>query len=461
MNPKSLKMTSALLLPLVASLSCRSLSGGGSDRGGNYGGVGDLLPSTPAVIIDKVKTSGPSESETDILLDPLHRGLGDGYDSQKRIKLAPCIDSSHYLYRGANTSDLSFMRDYSYDQIMNEVGAAIYAKANVFGLVSVKVQGDMAISLATTDDAAAFIYNFRILGKSAVIDSRTFNNKGSSAFNTNDLTQFREQCGDQFVEQVKLGAQLFVGLKYTFANKEIKEKVMLTLKGSLLWGLIKYSKTWTKEFRQLMQNVRVTVEAFQIGGDPSQLERLKKDIRQGSCAGDNAETCSDAIDRLLEYGRTGFTAQVTDMKMEEDGGKGLAIVDLTTDFYSSQKILNPSNGKLVKVNIKDSTSAVDDYAAVMEQIAKIKSNLKIALGRIAVLEEFNLNDDERRTVMSARNDIQAVLAHAKNLANTTCADAKNDFTRLKSCAAQAGLLENDSNRVSQPIALHPIIIPIE
>lgn len=399
MNPKSFPqlhtflLIVSLVLPLSLNLACRSLGpSGASDRGGEYGGIGDGIKPNPSEVIDKVKANGPGPEETDILLDPLNRGLGDAYDSQKRIKLAPCMDSSNYLYRGANASDLSFMRDYSYDQILNEVGAGIYAQANIFGLVKVRVQGDMAASLATTDDTASFIYNFRILGKSAVIDGRKFNQKGISAFQTKDLTQFREQCGDQFVEQVKLGAQLFVGLKYTFASKETKEKIMLTLKGSLFWGLIKFSKTWTKEFRQLMQNVRVTVEAFQIGGDPSQLEALKKDINQGSCAGDEAEKCSDAIDRLLEYGRSGFTSQVNDMKLEKDGGKGLTIVDVTTDSYSSQKILDPSSNKLVQVDIKESSTAADDYANVVEQLAKVTSTLKIALARVAVLEDFNLSD---------------------------------------------------------------------
>ncbi|MBC7660992.1 MAG: hypothetical protein H7249_14945 [Chitinophagaceae bacterium] len=446
MKTKSISLVFSFFL--LAGLGCRSTSSQRNEDG--FAGLNAAAVASP-IAPGTDSTKPPVLTTDNITLDPASRGLGDGYDSVRKIKLSPCIDPTSFVYRGANASDLSFMQDYSYDQILNEVGVSIYAKASLFGLVSAKVQGDMATSLATTGETSSFIYNFRILGKSAVIGDRVLNINGMAAYHSNDLVHFRDVCGDLFVDQVKLGAQLFVGVKFTFGSKETKEKIVLTLKGSALWGLIKVSKTWSKEFAQLMQNVRISVDAFQVGGDVSKLEALKAEIATKSCAGDDVSACSEAVDRLLEYGRTGFSAQLADMQMSKSSTSGPAIVDVSTEAYNSQKVLDPSSSKLVSINIKSDLTTADKLAVVDAQLDRIEAKLKIALTRVMTLKDFDLTEDEKTTVKAAQTGIEGVLRSITALREGTCTNAVKDGAFVPSCASQAGLIESDADSVLSPI----------
>ncbi|RZA17342.1 MAG: hypothetical protein EOP10_22930 [Proteobacteria bacterium] len=386
------------------------------------------------------------------MLDPSSRGLANGWDSEYRRKLAPCLDGD-FQYRGAHASDLTFMRDYTYDQILNETGAGVYGKASLFGLVSAKVQGNMAIAMAATEDSTSFIYNFSLLGKSAVLSGRRFNTNGSYAYNKNDLLFFRELCGDQFVEQVKLGGQLYLGVKYTFASKETKETISVKITLSAFWGLIKKSKTWTKEFRDIMKDVRISIEAFQIGGDPSKLQALKKQIYQGSCAGDEPELCADAIDRLLEYGSKDFAQQLDDMRLSDDPNLGPAIIDVVLEDYRSLKIYDPQSKKSVQVNVMASTTPESELAKALDGLERLKVSLKISENRIKILKEFKLSETDQTTVNTASTHINDTLSAIETVLSTTCARAKTDSSFLKNCLEKTRVLENLGKAANVPVSL--------
>lgn len=345
------------------------------------------------------------------------------------------------------------MRDFTYDQILKETGAGLYGKASLFGLASAKVQGDMALSLASTDDSTSFIYHFNLLGKSAVLSDRRFNPKGSIAYSKKDLSHFREQCGDQFVDQVKLGGQLYIGVKYTFASKETKEKISVGVTLSLFWGLIKVSKTWTKEFRELMKDVRISIEAYQVGGDPKQLANLKNSILSGSCAGDEPELCAAAVDRLLEYGSKDFAVQLEDMQLSEKADRGPAIIGLVLDDYRSLQIYDPHSNESVQVNVTASTSPENDLKKAIGSIERLVVNLRIAEGRMKILSEFQLNETDRLLVQSAKQNIDETLKVIEVQMGSSCLLAQSNSNFLKPCLEALKAIELKGQKAIVPVNL--------
>ena len=404
---------------------------------------------------------GPADEQSDLKaddaamnLDSLSRTLGSGFDSLTNKKLAPCMDASKFVYSGTNSSDLSFLTDATYDDLVDETTVGLYGKASLFGLVSAKLSGDIITTLATTDQTGAFIYKFEVAGKSAVIPTARLNDHGMAVFSKKDPLNFRKNCGDQFVEQVKLGAKLYVGLKYTFTSKEDKEKLLIQLKGSLLWGLIKFSKQWSKESQELLKNVRVSVEAFQIGGDPRKLEELKASVHQGSCAGDDAEKCSASLDRLIQYGRVDFANQLNNMAMSEAAYKGPVILSVGLKSYSDQKIYDKDQKNLLSIVVDSSVTPGTAAADSLNKLNLMDAQIKIEQSRNNALKDFRLSPEERASVDVALNDLSRVQGAIPPLRDL-CNQGLSDKTKAQECSAKVGDLQNKANQALKPVSLKP------
>jgi hypothetical protein len=387
-------------------------------------------------------------------LDSLSRTLGSGFDSARNKKLANCMDASKFNYSGSNYSDLSFVSDASYEDLLDELSVGVYGKASLFGLASAKVSGDVIHTLATTDQTGAFIYKFEVSGKSAVLAEPRLNDHGMAAHAKNDPNYFRNTCGDQFVEQAKLGAKLFIGLKYTFTSKEDKDKLLLKLNGSLLWGLIKFSKEWSEETRSLLKNVRVSVEAFQLGGDTRRLEELKMAIYQGSCAGDNAENCAQSLDRLMQYGREDFANQLNNMAVSEDPFQGPAILSVSTKAYSAQKIYSKDKKSLYSIPVDDSVTLASSVLDALVSLHSLDSRVKTELERNSALRGFSLTASEEANLSVSTNDLKGLESLIPPL-RELCSKSLDDDSKAKTCSAKVGELKNKADRMIRPVSLSP------
>ena len=330
----------------------------------------------------------------------------------------------------------------------------LYGKADLFGLASATVSGDLISTLATTDQTGAFIYKFEVLGKSAVVPVARLNHNGMVAFARDDPLAFRQTCGDQFVEQLKLGAKLYIGLKYTFTSKEDKEKLSIEVKGSLLWDLIKYSKKWSEESRSLLKNVRVSVEAFQIGGDPGRLEELKASIHQGSCAGDDAERCSASLDRLIQYGSEDFAKQLNNMAISETPNQGPVILSVSTKSYDDQKIYDNEGKKLLTINVNASVTADTAAEGALTKLKLLEDRIKIEQSRNTALKDFRLTPSERASVDVALNDLNSVMVSIQ-AAKELCIQGLSDKAKVSSCSSRVGSVETKAKSALKPISLAP------
>ena len=400
---------------------------------------------------------GPSNDSSALLSDSnadiLNRSLASGYDSARNLKFAACIDPAKYVYSGSNSSILSYIRDYNYDQLLDEVSMGIFAKLNLFGLIKAKASGDITSEMATTDDSSAFLYKIDIVGKSAVLKNPTLNANGLSAYLRHDPLAFRKTCGDQYVEQVQLGAQMFLGVKYFFTSKEDKEKLKVQMKVSLFWGLIKFTKTWTKEEKSLLKNVRVNVDAYQVGGDPDKLEAIKKTLERTSCAGDDMVKCGEALDKLLDYAANVFPKQLNGMNISSQPNVGPAVIAITTVPYKNQPVYDKPNGTPVTINVDADTTVKGTFGDALNRLTRLRTLLNTELSRRKTLLQFKLSSTERVTVEVGVRDVQSLLDAVKSLFDRTCVPAKKDNGLMESCIAKVGELESKGSRTLAPIAL--------
>lgn len=403
--------------------------------------------------LPKDSNSAVSATEKAVSLDPLKSSLASGYDSSRDIRLLPCIEPDEFVYAGTQYSNLSYLRDFTYDELADEMGIGVSGKANLFGLLKGEVSGNVAKTMAKTNETSSFIYKFDVVGKNAILKSPKLSAKGQSAFQLNDPLQFRQVCGDQYIEQVKLGAQLFIGVRYTFTSSADKETLQIKLKGSALWGLIKFTKNWTKEQKKILKDVRINIEAFQIGGDPRKLEALKKSLNKTSCAGDDIEACAAGLDQLLDYAQTGFSKQLNGMKVTNVPFSGPAILGVETVPYNAQMIYQPQSKTFVTIDIKRDATPRSTFFEALARRDRLQADLGIAMSRNQALLAFNLSALERSTIQVTIRELESLMTRSDALMADTCTPAKKRSDLIASCIAKIGAVEVSGHKALLTIEL--------
>jgi hypothetical protein len=102
-------------------------------------------------------------------------------------------------------------------------------------------------------------------------------------------------CGDGYVDSVRLGANIAFGLKLTFQNDE--QRWQFTYKyGSVRQMLMRNDLGWVSVY--LDGKASIEIAAAQFGGDPQKLAAI---VNATQCSIGNLQACSDTIHQVAQY----------------------------------------------------------------------------------------------------------------------------------------------------------------
>lgn len=124
---------------------------------------------------------------------------------------------------------------------------------------------------------------------------------------------FRLLCGDYFISSYQQGAMLMFSLNIHF--KSVKEKTEFKREYGVSFLGIKIATKTVKEYAEKTRTTgKISVEGFQLGGDPSQLSYiLNNNVNSGyyatACVLTNMDTCVKTASRLSDYAKTEFPKQ--------------------------------------------------------------------------------------------------------------------------------------------------------
>lgn len=116
-------------------------------------------------------------------------------------------------------------------------------------------------------------------------------------------------CGDEYISQIDLGAKFFVTLNIEYASEEDKKFFFGMLNINMedlgsVQGELKY------KYDEISNRVKVSVEAFQLGGDSSQLSRIISNNDSTSknalikCTIEDLKFCLDALNSVIKYAKS-------------------------------------------------------------------------------------------------------------------------------------------------------------
>ncbi len=249
--------------------------------------------------------------------------LGFGYsglmqtptDNQCLAATTPIFDPS------ASKAAIDISENQSYTTISQKLNIDSSASLSV-GLFSASAAADYARDIEDDDYSLNFYYlQQEQLGVSSYTHTAAgvdaLNDFGRAAYNDkpsgDNHSQFLQACGDQFVQQVTYGANLFTTLEINFKNYSDQQKFHAKFSSGFIIG------SATADIQNFVKenhiNGTLKVMAYQEGGDPTKLASIFQKETTGhyavtSCSLDNLQACSTIIQNIVSYAHDDFSNQI-------------------------------------------------------------------------------------------------------------------------------------------------------
>ncbi|WP_044837027.1 hypothetical protein [Thalassomonas viridans] len=174
-----------------------------------------------------------------------------------------------------------------------------------------------------------------------------------------------EGVGNEFVSAIEYGSQVMINLKFEYKNDEDKVKWGGQL--DVDWvGKVSVSGQLQKVDNDVKRNIKVTVSATQMGGDPNRLLTVIPD-QLVSCTMENPTPCFDIFENAINYIKTDYINQFDNLdkynvskvytNQYRKSGPGLNAL-VPDDLYPTKTILT----KLATKNMsEDWVTAIMDH----------------------------------------------------------------------------------------------------
>lgn len=288
----------------------------------------------------------PSRPQATISGDSHAALLGMGYDTQSENFTEICVESQsrapgeRIKYAGAPTASVSFDRSLSYEQLKNLLDVQVSGKLMIEGL-SVRAAARFASEAASSDLSTSLVFANKIGGLYAILNQPGLSPAAKLAGASLDSARIRSQCGDHFISQVELGAQLLVSMRFDFANKEAKSNFEAEIDLDFV-SLFQVSGAAKVAMEKYKNTVGVTVSALQIGGDVSKLSQIFSDASGDSkpllrCSLDNVDACIKVMENVVAYASSpsagSFPSQLQNLQFDDTSPTGAAFLRYVSKSY--------------------------------------------------------------------------------------------------------------------------------
>jgi len=341
--------------------------------------------------------------------------LGLGFDSDlDSAKERVCV-TGEPRFEGAATTEAEYHYSQSADDLLQEASGSGKARVDL-GPISGKAKLQYLLRAAETKQSLSMIYDYSYR-RGAM---KLWNKTPASDLNLENLgdVELRGDCGDQFIDQVVLGAQLFISLKITFREVEFKEQ----LKGKARIKFLGRKKDFKKTFidrKDEFTKVSVSIEAFQIGGNPEGLEAVVKPFKKAErsrqirdrrnkviCdlrSEDGLKGCLDLHEAIMKYVKSDFAKQID--RMQNPQSEMLGALQIMPKDYRAAGLpgLDPASrpasasySQLLK-RLQENQSAVSDLNGAADANAAVLANVESLLDARADLDK----EDPTLTDLSA------------------------------------------------------------
>lgn len=237
--------------------------------------------------------------------------LGTGYNNETQSFVGDCVEGD-IDWVGMQESSIQFDRGLSNTELSENLGFSVGGKAR-YGMVSGEASAKFASESSSDEYSESTIYKAIYSYKNAKLKYKGLTSVGKLAMGETGFSSqnWKTTCGHSYVDQVKLGAMIFISAKVDFATKEDKNafSAEFKIKGpafSVQGALEKASKRFGK-------SASISIRAFQLGGNVSRLSGIfNNKVDEGNnenkevhslltCSMEKIDSCLKVLDMALRY----------------------------------------------------------------------------------------------------------------------------------------------------------------
>jgi hypothetical protein len=403
-------------------------------------GVYLLLMSLCAVVLVAVPCDAAA---TEIAVPSRSDGaiLGQGYDNKKEQFVGKCLklDTSKTLYTHAPSALIKFDRSLTSSELQTTLGFAAGGRAK-YGVVSFSAAANFTRDAAASQYSETTTYSASYTFKNATLKDFELQTFAEETRGSDE--KFRTTCGDEYVEQVRLGAVLLINMRLEFAS--IAEKQRFSAKFRVdgpAFGAFAEAEKASQEFRD---SASVVISAFQLGGDVTRLSTVfgamvGQQYAVMVCSMKNLAACSAVWNNALLYAtdlarQESFPQQI---KAAYDPTKieGLAEIAYITKPWSTINITpkHPGYAPGVRVNRDSLEKQFDYYEAYARRVSALRIRpVRLSPAQVSLLDRYN---EGLRLILKEHVE----MAEICYTDDKGCVDGYNEFMK------RVGRLQNEMN----------------
>jgi hypothetical protein len=353
-----------------------------------------------------------------------------GYDSDTQNFRGVCI-SGDLASVGIDMANLSFRKSISQDQLAEELGFGVAGRAR-FGAIGVSAAVKFLSEAQSDSFSISSIYGGDYQFKNVILTNPVPSAVGKEVIRKDK--HWIKTCGDEYVEQVKLGGKIFFSIRIDFASKADKRAFETNFKMSgPIWGASTAVKAAANKFSR---RTEVTVSAFQMGGSVDQLSKIFGESKLFvKCSLGEFDECESVLNSALKYAMKTFPEQLS--KSWDQFGRdrnaygpgipqGLAIMKYLTKPYTSAGIY-VNRPIVVTAEIKKARQLLDQYISFSyDQIGKVEKLLSKASRRLSDRQALSLQEMRNRL----RNNYERILEAEETCFDTPTYQCVKDVDRM-------------------------------
>ncbi|WNG57332.1 hypothetical protein F0U59_23090 [Archangium gephyra] len=373
--------------------------------------------------------------------------LGVGFSMGDEGFRGQCLQG-RVVYAGTPVADTAMVLLESEEHLREDLGLSVPGRASLTGWEG-SAAARFTMNAAETLNSSSMTFRYQVRGRNAVLVDAVPTARALEA-RALGSEAVKQMCGTEYVQQVELGAGLWVNVKYDFLDQTARSRFAADVKVNIL-KLFSGEGGFTLVDDRLKKSASITVSALQLGGDPTQLSSIfsttcQDEAGQGtdggtpsgdggttgtagparrcfaalSCSLERPQDCQTALERMVTYVAEDFPSQLQDLRYDPASASGAAIMAYITQGYRAggQWDLLNEDSPLVDVAVLNARARLH---ARLPRLVTDSQRVARLLG-----PSFRLTAEERAGYESIRSRISTQI-------NLLVAAASTCYLRLGDC----------------------------
>ncbi|WP_144391551.1 hypothetical protein [Pleionea sediminis] len=225
--------------------------------------------------------------------------LGYGIESLSGVIKEPCLRGDWIRYNNDKLS-LGFQNKQSVSSSIREIDGKISGDVNL-GLFGGGASVQLHTRMVENSNTISVVLRINYHGSTYRLENREYSSIGQSLIGQSSQSIF-SVCGDEYVDHVQLGNDIYLTSQLVFDDKEEYRKFVRKIRVRVLF--FKTESTRTEEFYDYAKNARYTVKALSSNTlPPFIVEQLggSDELHCGSDSSQSIAVCDQASDAIMSY----------------------------------------------------------------------------------------------------------------------------------------------------------------